>query len=121
MSGDATVAVVRSALACPALEHLIGAGEWTITGRRAVENGSPVGVLDLTVLTLENGTETALAYLSGNDSCTARLARTTKAALRLAGAATFDGTATLDLPLCITIGKDVALGATYRTPGGPNL
>ncbi len=121
VSGDAAVAVVRSGMTCPALEHMIGAGAWSIAGRQTQQNSSPVGDLNLTVLTLTNGDETALAYLAGGENCTARIARTTPALLRVSGAATFDGSADLDVPLCIASGKTVTFAAILRAPGGPNV
>ncbi|HYK95098.1 MAG TPA: hypothetical protein VE011_04400 [Candidatus Dormibacteraeota bacterium] len=121
VSGDATVAVVRSGFRCIALEHLIGAGEWAVVARRTQTIGTGPDASTITILALQDGDATALAWLSGGDACTARLARTTTAALRLSGAATFDGQAALDQPFCVASGKSVAFDVVYRTPGGPNV
>lgn len=121
VAGDDTVAVVRSALQCSALEHLIGAGEWAITAREVETIGIGADAAPVMVLTLENGGETALAWLAGGDTCTARISRTTVTPLRISGAATFDGQAELDQPTCVTSGKAVTLAVSYRTPSGPNV
>lgn len=119
--GDSTVAVVRSAMSCLALEHMLGAGAWTIAGRETQASSSAAGQLNLTILTLTNGNETALAYLAGSEACTARIARTSQAPLRVSGPATFAGTADVDTLFCIASGKTVSLSASFRTPSGPNV
>jgi hypothetical protein len=120
VTGDDTSVVIHSAQPCSYLADLVEAGEWRVATRATAADvlgggGSPV----MTVLALERGDETALAWLAGGDSCTARITRTTMASLRISGAATFDGQAAYDQALCVPTDRAIALLATYRPTGGP--
>ena len=121
VTGDATVTVIRSVMTCAALEHVIGASEWSIVGRQVQAIGLSADGSTLTMIALENGDESAIAWLAGGNTCTARVARTTSVPIKVSGVDPYEGPAAMDQPFCVTTGETVALGATFRTPGGPNV
>ena len=108
-------------MTCAALEHVIGASEWSIVGRQVQAIGLSADGSTLTMIALENGDESAIAWLAGGNTCTARVARTTSVPIKVSGVDTYEGSAAaIDQPFCVTTGETVALGATFRTPGGPD-